>query len=189
MSNVLGRICTACGQERKKKDMLAYHPETFEPYCSSYYYCNDEHPNSPKNLALNITKYPETYGETPLLPYEAAKEAYSEWVMTHHENPEKVKRIRKMVASPLTLRLNSPELAEFILDLQQEMEFSSVSDTIRFCIHRMQEEHGGFHQTQEKIKQETREHENMEKVVAAVSKPEPSPVSKEPESNDDLFSF
>lgn len=179
MSNVLGRICTACGQERKKKDMLAYHPETFEPYCVSYYFCNDEHPNSPKNILLRQK-------EIELLPYEVAKEAYGEWVMTHHENPEKVKRIRKMVASPLTLRLNSPELAEFILDLQQEMEFSSVSDTIRFCIHRMQEEHGGFHQTQEKIKQETREHENIEKVAAAVS----APVSNEPESNDDdLFSF
>src|SRR5213079_2289087 len=182
MSNVLGKICTACGQERKKKDMLAFHPETFEPYCVSYYFCNEEHPNSPKNMALNITKYPP-YGEIQLLAYDEAKEKYESWVMTHHENPEKVKKIRKMVSSPMTLRLQEPGLAEFILDLKEEMQFSSVSDTIRFCINRMQEEHGGFHHKQAELKQEAREEKNLQEVAAAPLQP------KSQAPNDDLFSF
>jgi Arc/MetJ-type ribon-helix-helix transcriptional regulator len=72
-------------------------------------------------------------------------------------------------------------MAAFILDLQSDMQFTSISDTIRFCIQRMQEEHGGFHQKQEEIKQETRENENLQKFVT-------SPVSKEP-INDVDFSF
>lgn len=164
-SNVLGKTCIACGQERNKKDKIAYHPATFEPYCSSLYYCNEDHPNSPKNLALNVKdgKY-LPYGEVPLLGYDEAKEVYGKWLETHHSNPEKAKKIRRMVENPFTIRIGSPELAEFILNLQDEMAYTSISDTIRFCIQRMQEEHGGFHQKVEAKKQEIREQDNLKEV-------------------------
>jgi hypothetical protein len=178
MSSVLGKVCTACGQERKQKDKLAYHPETFEAYCVSYYFCNENHPNSPKNVLKNQK-------ETILIPYEEAKEKYQEWLEVNHENPAKVKRIQKMVNAPMTLRLNSPDMAGFILDLQQEMQFTSISDTIRFCIQRMQEEHSGFHVKQAEIKQETKENENLQTFIhSPVSEPK-----KQQPINDDLFSF
>lgn len=167
MSNVLGRVCMACGQERKVKDKIAYHPETFEPYCSTPYICNDEHPNSPKNLMANRTKYPNTYGQTILLPYEEAKEQYHKWLEANHPHPEKVAKIRKMVENPMTFRIGSPELAEFLLNLQEEMGFTSMSDTLKLCITRMQEEHGGYHQKIEKWKKEDKEEKNLQEVVAS----------------------
>jgi Arc/MetJ-type ribon-helix-helix transcriptional regulator len=180
MSHVLGKVCTACGQERKQKDKLAYRPETFEAYCVSYYFCNEEHPNSPKNILKN-------QGETILISYEEAKEKYEEWLEANHENPEKVKRIRKMVEAPMTLRLNSPDMAAFILDLQQEMQFTSISDTIRFCIQRMQEEHGGFHKQQAEIKQVQKEEENLKAFTSPVTV-QPKTETVKPVS-EDLFSF
>jgi hypothetical protein len=108
MATVLGKVCTACGHERKQKDKLAYHPETFEAYCVSYYFCNENHPNSPKNILKN-------QGETKLIGYDEAKEKYNKWIDETHENPEKVKRIRKMVENPMTIRLNSAELLPLFL--------------------------------------------------------------------------
>lgn len=177
LSNVLGKTCVACGQERKKKDMLGYDPKTFEPYCISNHFCNEHHPNAPIPML-------ERGNILNLLPYDEAKEKYIKWIEEHHANPEKEKKIRRMVEHPSTLRIGDPELAEFVLDLQAEMNFTSVAEAIRFCIQRMKEEHGGFHQAVEVKKQEIKEEENLQEFVASPVKKVTVPKS-ESLSNDD----
>lgn len=180
-SNVLGKTCIACGQERKKKDMIAYDPATFEPLCVSPYFCNEEHPNSPKNILKNGKV-------TELLSYDEAREAYNAYIDATHSDPEKVKKIRRMVEHPMTIRIGSPDLAEFILDLQEDMNFSSISDTVRFCIQRMQEEKGGFHQKVKTIQKEKQESENLQKVTAAPVQTVTMPKVQS-SSNEDEWSF
>lgn len=123
-------------------------------------------------------------GMMPLLSYEDAKEQYSEWLEAHHSNPAKAKKIGKMVKNPMTWRIGSPELAEFLLDLQEEMEFTSLSDTIRFCVERMQEERAKHAFKQGNIKKEIKEEQNLQEVA---KNPMPE-KAKEPEEIEE-FSF
>jgi hypothetical protein len=180
ISNVLGKTCVACGQERRKKDMIAYSSETFEPYCHTPYICNDEHPNSPKNLIKNQM-------ETKLLSYDEAREAYNVWIEKTQDNPERHKKIRRMVENPMTIRIGDADLAKFILDLQDDMEFHSISDTIKYCIQNTMDQKGNFVTKTVKIEKQITENNNVKEVET-----NPIPDSeelKQEETDEMVFDF
>lgn len=169
MANALGKVCTACGAERKKKGMILYRSTDFMPFCQDFYFCNDDHPNSPKNVLAN-------QGLTELIPFEQAQEAFKGWLDVHHSDPAQVKKIRQMVERPITLRIGSPELAQFLLDIQSEFNMSSLSDAIRYCIQSVKGNRGQFYTDHKVLKEEKVKQENYEK--AAVIEPEPKQVEK-----------
>lgn len=172
-STALGRICAACGTERKKKGIL-YDPTNFMPYCENPYVCNEEHPNSPKNLIARGS-------ELGLIPFDEAQEKFKAWLMLNQPDPDRAERIRRMVTQPMTIRIASPDMAIFILDLQQEYQFATVSDTIRYCIQAMQDSKGRYYADHARIADDKREVERVERTtkeveqVLAAPAPKPSP--------------
>lgn len=185
MSNVLGKTCMACGQERRKKDMIAYHPETFEPYCHTPYICNEEHPNATKKIRERILSGQED--ELVLLPYDEAREKYTLFIEKTHSNPERIKKIRRMVENPMTIRIGDADLAKFILNLQEEMEFSSISDTIKYCIQNTMDQKGQFVTRKEQVEKKITEEQNIAEVEAT---PIPEPVEEPKEDSEEMvFDF
>ena len=176
MSTALGRVCAACGVERKKKN-IAYDPTDFMPYCDNPYICNEEHPNSPKNLIARGA-------ELKLLSYEEAQAKFADWMATKLPDKELAEKIRRMVMHPISVRIGDPGLAQFILEFQKEFQMDSVSDTIRYCVQKMREARHGYYIDHAKLAQEKAEAERMERVQQEVeeavnSKPEPAEDEEE----------
>lgn len=176
MPTALGRVCTACGVERKKKN-IAYNPTDFMPYCDNPYICNENHPNSPKNLIARGA-------ELKLLSYEEAQAKFADWVAMNHSDKEIAEKIRRMVMYPISVRIGDPGLARFILEFQQEFQMDSVSDTIRYCVQKMREARHGYYTDHAKLSQEKAEVERMEQVKQEVekavnSRPEPAENEEE----------
>lgn len=176
MSTALGRVCNACGVERRKKN-IAYDPTNFMPYCDNPYICNEDHPNSPKNLIARGA-------ELQLLSYEEAQAKFADWVAMSHPDREIAEKIRRMVMYPISVRIGDPGLAQFILEFQQEFQMDSISDTIRYCVQRMREARHGFYTDHKQLAQEKAEAERMEQVQQEVeeavnSRPEPAENGEE----------
>lgn len=147
----LGKTCSACGKERKKKGIL-YHPETFMPFCDNPWVCNDEHPNSPKNLIARG-------GELELIQLEEAELKFNQQVVLNQPDPEIAQKIRKMVKNPTTVRIGDPRTAEFILELQKKFGFGSVAEAIRYCIETVRENEDTFYKDLVSAEQRKAEHE------------------------------
>jgi hypothetical protein len=209
----LGKVCAACGKERKKKGIM-YDPETFMPYCDNPYVCNDKHPNSPVNLIARG-------GELKLIALEEAELKFNQYVVMNQPDKEIAEKIRKMVKNPTTVRIGDPRTAEFILELQKKFAFGSVAEAIRYCIETVRENEDTFYkdyvsaqEQQEKMAQdklikkefeEAYEAEYPALIDPAEVKKEESPIQKvnkeaaekaakeleekEPEKNDEEWSF
>lgn len=122
----LGSVCEACGTDRKQR-LLAYDPNSFMPYCSHPYICNEDHPNSTQNLI-------DRGDVRELLNYDDALERYKEHLLTQHASPDVVQAIRNMIEKPTLFRVLEPEIAEFVVKLNKTLEHSSVSETIRHIL-------------------------------------------------------
>lgn len=144
----LGKVCTACGTERKKKGAILYRTTDFMPFCNSPYFCNDDHPHSPKNTHLAGVEGREI---DTLVDFETASGLYSQWLDRHHSDPSKIQKVKNMITRPISIRIASPELAMFILELQDEFNIGSVSDTIRYCVQQMKEAKGTFYHDQKEL--------------------------------------
>jgi hypothetical protein len=197
----LGKTCSACGKERKKRGIL-YHPETFMPYCDNPWVCNDEHPNSPKNLIARG-------GELELIELEEAELKFNQQIVLNQPDPEIAQKIRKMVKNPTTVRISDPRTAEFVLELQKKFGFGSVAEAIRYCIETVRENEDTFykdlvkaeqHQTEEKAEEELKrifpdpvqeeEKESVEEVnKEAAEKAAKELEEKEPEQDDESWNF
>lgn len=175
MSTALGKVCAACGVERKRKSMM-YHPDNFMPYCENPYICNSEHPNSPKNLIARGY-------ELKLLPFEEAQK----WIAFNHPDKERAQRIRRMVARPTTIRIGSPEMAQFLLDLQDRFQFDSISDTVRYCIRKLMEAEEGFFHEYKKLEEEQEEERQFEEVKKEVEQALEAPVQADDDDDDLVF--
>lgn len=176
----LGKVCTACNTDRKKKSIL-YHPDTLMPYCEHPYICNEEHPNSPKNLITRGT-------EIQLIPFEEAQEKFTNWLLMNQPDKEKAEAIRRMVTMPTTIRIGSPDLARFILDLKEELQFSSISDTIRYCVQQMKEaEHAYYHKYQE-LEEKQEVEKRVEEAIKEIEQPTPK-MKTVPDDDDDDMTF
>lgn len=131
----LGKTCVACGQNRAKKN-IAYDPNTFYAYCANPWVCpagKTTHINSPANIVKN-------QGETNLLPLDKAQELYTKHLENTLIDNEVVDRVRKMVEHPTSVRLVSPEMAMFLVQLQKDLSLSSISDTIKYCIEQLMDQ-------------------------------------------------
>lgn len=158
----LGKTCSACGKERKKKGIL-YHPETFMPFCDNPWVCNDDHPNSPKNLIARG-------GELELIQLEEAELKFNQQVVLNQPDPEIATKIRKMVKNPTTVRIGDPRTAEFILELQKKFAFGSVAEAIRYCIETVRENEDTFYKDYVKAEQEKEADEQEQDIVAELEK-------------------
>lgn len=155
----LGKTCSACGKERKKKGVL-YHPETFMPFCDNPWVCNDEHPNSPKNLIARGV-------ELELIHLEEAELKFNQQVVLNQPDPEIAQKIRKMVKNPTTVRIGDPRTAEFILELQKKFGFGSVAEAIRYCIETVRENEDTFYKDLVKAEQQ-KENEDFVAELEAI---------------------
>lgn len=183
VSTALGRVCAACGTERKRKGIM-YDPTTLFPYCENPYVCNENHPNAPANLIARGS-------ELKLVSFAEAEELFKKHLEMNQPTGERAEKIRRMVTQPITLRIGSPELAIFILDLQDEYQFSSVSDTIRYCIQMMKDSKGRFykdHADLAEAKAEEKRIEQAEHEVAAMLEKKPAP-EKNPFDDEEEMTF
>ena len=120
---MLGVQCVAC-QARRKHKGLRYHPETFEPYCENPYLCNEQHPNSPVNLISRKT-------QVHLYTYEEAQSKYVAEAIF-----EKSDKLKRLLNQPVTFRITSAEMAEFLVD-ESEATGQSISEIVRGYIQSM----------------------------------------------------
>lgn len=164
MTNVpalaLGKVCAACGKERKSK-ALKYDPATFLPYCDNPYICSDDHPNSPKNLIQNQK-------ETALFDLAQANEAYRKHLKVQYANSDTVEKIHRMLTHPTTIRIQDPDMAVFLVDLEEELGLDNLSDTIRYCIQVVKENNGVFRKEYQAIAQDKKESEAIDKAIKQV---------------------
>jgi hypothetical protein len=173
----LGKVCAACGVERKKKG-IRYSPEDFMPYCDNPYVCNENHPNAPKNLLLRGA-------ELALIPYAEAEEKYKAYLDKNLPNSEMAEKIRRMVTNPTTVRVADPGLAQFLLEFQEEMQFDSISDTIRFCVQKMRESRHGFYSDHKVIAEAKAEEKRVEVQKAEIEKAVAKPIQPKTEPEPD----
>jgi hypothetical protein len=159
----LGKVCAACGKERKSK-ALRYDTESFNPYCDNPYICNDEHPNSVKNLIQNQK-------ETVLVPHEDAVNAYREHLSAVYKDSDIVQKIHRMLTDPITIRVQKPEMAKFLVEFQQENDLDSLSETIRYCVEVVMENRGMFIKEHRDAKAELKRVETVKEAIQEVVKP------------------
>ena len=131
----LGKVCTACGKERKTK-ALGYHPATLAAYCDNPYVCNEDHPNSAQNLIA-------TQKQTKLITFAEANEAHKDQLLANFDEGTVVK-IQKMLTKPITIRIHSPEMAEFIVSFQEESKLDNVSEVIWYAVEMLMQNKGSY---------------------------------------------
>lgn len=131
----LGKNCTACGKERKTK-ALGYHPATLEAFCDNPYVCNEDHPNSAQNLI-------RTQKQTQLVTFAEANEAHKDQLLANFDEGT-VAKIQKMLTKPITIRIHSPEMAEFIVSFQEESNHENVSEVIWYAIEMLMQNKGAY---------------------------------------------
>lgn len=173
----LGKVCAACGKERKSK-ALRYDTTDFNPYCENPYICNEDHPNSVKNLIAKQR-------ETKLIDHDEAVEAYRKHLSAVYEDSDIVQKIHRMLTSPVTVRVQKPEMAKFLVEFQKEHNIDSLSEAIRHCVEVMMENKGVFLLEHKVASQKVREDEQVKDAIATINKPDPVV----PASDGDLGTF
>jgi hypothetical protein len=114
--------CVACEKELTKKDLL--YTDDKQAYCVNPFTCNDEHPNSVKNI-LKRGSAVKLYNESEL------EENLFDKLDVSDEMKE---RITKAVSKPQSIRLSKVPIAHYILAKQEEEGLSSISEAIRYCV-------------------------------------------------------
>jgi lipid II:glycine glycyltransferase (peptidoglycan interpeptide bridge formation enzyme) len=127
------------------------------PFCDNPWVCNDEHPNSPKNLIARG-------GELELIELEEAELKFNQQIVLNQPDPEIAQKIRKMVKNPTTVRISDPRTAEFVLELQKKFGFGSVAEAIRYCIETVRENEDTFYKDLVSAEQRKAEHEENQAV-------------------------
>lgn len=114
--------CSACGRELTKKDVL--YTEDRQPFCRNPFDCNDDHPNSAKNI-IERSGAVQMYSEEEL-----ERNVFD----SLHVSDEMKERIMKVATKPQSIRLSKVDIAYYVLWLQERKGFSSLSEAIRYCI-------------------------------------------------------
>lgn len=114
--------CTACNKDLNKKEIV--YTEDRQPYCQNPFTCNDDHPNSVKNIlarggAANL------YTEDEL-----ENNIFERLNIT----PEMKERILRVATKPQSIRLSKYEIAHYLLAKQDEKDLSSISEAVRYCV-------------------------------------------------------
>lgn len=166
---VLGTTCTACGANRRRKTVV-YDPQTLLPYCHTPYICNEKHPNSPENLI-------DRGSQVTLVDYQEAQRLLKIALENDQAIGMEAERIRRMVTQPTSIRINDPELARFLIQIQNEFNFNSVSDAIRYCIELVKENRGRFYADHRELKEQKELQEEAEKVLSTPVAPDEEEIT------------
>jgi hypothetical protein len=177
----LGKVCAACGKERKSK-ALGYDPQTFKPYCENPYICGDDHPNSVQNII-------KRQAEVHLITAEEANEGYRKHLFDVYDDPAIVQRIQRMLASPVTMRIQDPEMAKFLIEFEAEQGLNNLSDTIRYCVQIVKENRGQFVNEHRQAAEEDRKEKTAAAVVAEIESPKKPETSPKKVDTDDFGTF
>jgi hypothetical protein len=170
----LGSSCAACGAGRKAKN-LRYDPATFLPYCDAPHICNEEHPNSHLNLI-------KRQAVAELVTSEEIKEAYQKHLLESYTNSDAAGKIHRLMLKPTTIRIMDPDMAEYLVNLQEEKHFESLAETIRYCIQIMKENQGTFYKEHEA---KVIEHKKVEKAAEVVKELE-GPTQPDIDNDEEL---
>jgi hypothetical protein len=175
--------CTACERDITKKETL--YTEDKLPFCNNAMVCNEEHPNSVKNILARqaaVEMFTEDELETNLFENLGVSAAMKE-------------RIMKIATKPQSIRLSKVDVAHYLIKLQDSNEsLDSLSACIRYCVQKTME-HEPIESTPEQEDPRTMPHhieevpeaaEPVAEVVEPEPTPEPEPVTKEDE---DEFTF
>lgn len=114
--------CTACHKEHTKKEVI--YTDTKVPYCANPFTCNDDHPNSVKNIVARggaIQMFTEDELESNLFA-------------TMNVTPEMKERIMKIATKPQSIRLSKLEIAHYLILLQESKGLASISEAVRYCV-------------------------------------------------------
>lgn len=178
----LGKVCTACGKERKPAN-LKFDPDGFMPYCATQFLCNEKHPNSVPNIIVNMK-------EVDLLTYDEALAAYKAHLNTIYIDTGLVKKMQKLLEKPISLRFQDPATVEFLITLQAEKSFPTMTETVKYCIEVVMESKGQFYTDHKEAAEEVRKEEEMVEALAEVEAPKPKKAVKVVEEDDeDLGTF
>jgi hypothetical protein len=115
--------CTACGKDLVKKDTL--YTKDRMPYCNNTLTCNDDHPNSVKNI----------------LARQGAEQMFTEDELEHNifedlnVTDEMKERIMKIATKPQSIRLSKVDISYYLIQLQDHHNLASLSEAIRYCVH------------------------------------------------------
>lgn len=161
-TDILGKhTCSAC-QTPRRTNNLRYDPNTFLAYCKHAEICNTNHPNSPVNII-------QRGDALPLLSLTEAEKLYKEKLLIEHPDPEAVVQIRKLLEHPISLRLNNPDLAKYLVNVKKTYNFDSLADTLRYILVTSMENASKFQETKEEV---IHEHENKIEVAKIVEREE-----------------
>lgn len=172
----LGSSCAACGAGRKAKN-LRYDPQTFLPYCDAPHICNEQHPNSPLNLI-------QRQAVAELVTSEQIKEAYQQHLIENYTDSDAAGKIHRLMLKPTTIRIMDPDMAEYLVNLQESKGLASLAETIRYCIQVMMENQGVFYKEH---KEKAEEHRKVEQAAEAVKElEEADPVDENQDDGTEL---
>lgn len=185
---MLGKACAACGTSRKVKN-LRYDPNTFLGYCENPYICNSDHPNAPAKVHLRGIKGEQ--GEIFLTSLAEAENFYREKLMIDEPNSEKVQLIKRVLESPVSVRITSPDVAKFLVELHDEFGFKTISETVRYCVQALKESKDGYYNDYKKIEQDHQEEVKVQEFVKEleqeVNEPKEEPKQEAEEESELTF--
>lgn len=166
----LEKFCAACGKERKRRSFL-YDPQTMKAFCANPYICNDDHPNSPQNLILN-------QNQAVLVDYDTANEGHKKLLLESFDSAI-VDKIKRIMQSPITLRIPDPAMAQFIVESQEELGTGDTSNTIRYFIQIAMENRGIYLKEHKVLAAEKAKTDKVEQAVKELSGPTPATLGVE----------
>lgn len=158
MSEALGKHqCAACGTVRKTLN-LRYDPTTFLPYCQHAEICSPGHPNSPTSIL-------ERGQGINLITLKEAEDFYKEKLLISLPDAEAVAEIRKLLEKPTSLRVQSPDLAKYLVQVKKEYSMDTMAETVRYLLTLAMESHGEFYADRRKIDADQRKRQSIEDTI------------------------
>lgn len=157
--------CLACSKDLNKKEVVF--TEDKKAYCINPFTCNTAHPNSPENIL-------ERGGAVKMYTDEELENNLFERLDVSQEMKD---RILKIATKPQSIRLSKYEIAFYLLQLQETKGFSSISESVRYCIeYTMQHEPVEIPQIENRIVEVNLDEEKPEQeplFAGEETKPEP----------------
>lgn len=164
MSEALGKHqCAACGTVRKTNN-LRYDPNTFLPYCQHAEICSPEHPNSPANILERGTYL-------NLITLKEAEDLYREKLLIEHPDAEAVEDIRKLLDKPTSLRVQSPDLAKYLVQVKKDYNIPTMAETVRYLLTTAMESHGVFYKERKETYEQERKRQHIKSTLGDLVQP------------------
>lgn len=165
---VLGKhTCSACGATRRTTN-LRYDPNKFLPYCVHAELCDEGHPNSPYHII-------QRGNALSLVTLSEAEKLYKEKLLIEHPDRDAVVQIRKLLEHPISLRLNHPDLAKYLVNVKKTFQFPSMADTLRYILITSMENGNNFSYVEQKAQEVVENKKEVERIVEQEVKPQPEP--------------